>query len=60
MQGDPGGDGQQQQFSDEFKLLDVTSTDGSAAAIQQSFQHDPSAQVIAADANGSCCSLWCR
>ncbi|WIA15991.1 hypothetical protein OEZ85_012728 [Tetradesmus obliquus] len=45
MQGDPGGDGQQQQFSDEFKLLDVTSTDGSAAAIQQSFQHDASAQV---------------
>jgi hypothetical protein len=48
MQQDPGDD-QLQQFNDEFKLLDVASTDGTAAAPQQ----DSIVQVSAARAKSS-------
>jgi hypothetical protein len=35
MQRDPDSDDQLQQFQEEFKLMDVTSTDGTAAPFQQ-------------------------
>jgi hypothetical protein len=61
MQRDPDSDDQLQQFQEEFKLMDVTSTDGTAAPFQQASSLQVTARYTSTCVcctQSSCWGVW--